>query len=125
MSDFHQHGGGGGYDLLSLLFSKVLPALAGGLVRNIFPPRKVFWQRAAEMLGGVILVIYTGHHAGAVLWALLGWGLSKIGVNDPSLVMDRVQTDQLAAFLVGLVGMTVVEGGLVFLRQWSRNPLPK
>jgi hypothetical protein len=108
---------------MSLFVTKVAPALAGAYIRNLFPPRKTLLQRFLEMIGGVLMVVYTAHVAAGALWALLGWALGWLGVQDISLIIQRQQADLLAAFLVGLIGMTVVEGFLVFLRRWSANPI--
>lgn len=112
------------YELMALAITKIAPAMAGAYIRNLFPPRKPFMQRAAEAFGGVLLVVYGGQVAGGALWALLAWGLSLIGIGDMTGLIRRDQSDLLAAFLVGLVGMTVVEGGLLFVRSWLRERTP-
>ena len=111
----------GSFDLMGLLITKVFPAFAGAYIRNLFPPRKPLLQRAAEAFGGVVLVIYAGPVAGGALWGLLGWLMTSIGVDDITPLINREQSDLLAAFLVGLLGMTVVEGALVFIRAWWRG----
>lgn len=107
-----------GSSVLGIVMAKVLPALAGAYIRNLFPPRKPWRQRLLETAGGVLMVVYAGEVAAGATWAVLGWAGSFLGVTDVAEFIDKGQSDLLAAFLVGLTGMTVVEGGFHFARRW-------
>lgn len=104
--------------LLGVAMAKVLPALAGAYIRNLFPPRKAWRQRLLETAGGVLMVIYVGEVAAGATWAVLRWAGTFVGVTDIAEFVDRSQSDLLAAFLVGLTGMTVVEGAFHYSRRW-------
>lgn len=103
--------------LYGLVFTKIAPATVGAFLRNLFPPRKPWWQKGLETFGAVLLVIYAGGIAAGAQWALLSWAMSHIGVTDIARFIDRAESDRLSALLVGLLGMTIVEGGLVWLRR--------
>ena len=102
--------------LWGLLVSKVGPAVAGAYVRGLFPPRKPLLQRLGEAFGGVLLVLYAHKIAAGGLWAVLDWALGHVGTKAADVIL-RSDADMLAAFLVGLLGMTIVEGALVFIRR--------
>jgi hypothetical protein len=102
--------------LWGILVSKVAPAVAGAYVRGLFPPRKPILQRVGEAFGGVILVLYCHKVAAGALWAVLNWALGFIGAKA-SDVINRADADVLAVFLVGLLGMTIVEGALIVIRK--------
>lgn len=121
MADPHSHLTPEGVGIVTLLVTKVAPAIAGGLIRNIFPPRKPMVQRVAEMAGGVLLVLYAGEVAAGIMWAMLAWGLKKIGVENPATVVMYSDAAKLAAFLVGLLGMTCVEGAILYTRRWWKT----
>lgn len=108
----------GAADLLGVFMGKVAPALAGAYIRNLFPPRKAWRQRLLETAGGVLMVFYAGEVAAGATWAVLKWAGSFVGVVDVAELVDRGQSDLLAAFLLGLTGMTVVEGGFHYARRW-------
>lgn len=115
-------GSGQWIDLIwSIAATKVAPALAGSYVRGLFPPRKAIGQRLAESLGGVLMVIYAGKPAAAILWAALDKAMITGGLGRARDVMERAEAGLLAAFLVGLLGMTIVEGGIVWVRTWMRR----
>jgi hypothetical protein len=99
-----------------ILVSKVAPAIAGAYVRNLFPPRKPILQRLGEASGGVLLVLYGHKIAAGTLWALLNWALGFVDTKAAE-VIQRSDADMLAAFLVGLLGMTIVEGALIVIRR--------
>ena len=105
---------------MALLLTKIFPALAGSFVRNLFPPRKPILQRFGEALGGVVMVIYAGPVAGGALWAALGWAMAFVNAKQ-SDVIQRAESDLLAAFLIGLIGMTLVEGAIAFTRAWMKT----
>ena len=102
--------------LWGLLVSKVAPAIAGAYVRGLFPPRKPILQRLGEAFGGVLLVLYGHKIAAGALWAVLGWALGFVDTKAAD-VIQRSDADMLAAFLVGLLGMTIVEGALIVIRR--------
>jgi hypothetical protein len=99
-----------------LLVSKVAPAAAGAYVRGLFPPRKPTLQRLGEAGGGVLLVLYGHKVAAGALWALLNWALAFVDTKAADVIL-RSDADMLAAFLVGLLGMTIVEGALLVIRR--------
>lgn len=105
-------------ELLGVIMAKVLPALAGAYIRNLFPPRKPWRQRLMETAGGVLMVFYIGEVAAGATWAVLRWAGGFVGVTNVAEFVDKSQSDLLAAFLVGLTGMTVVEGGFHYARRW-------
>lgn len=111
----------GAAEFLGVIMGKVAPALAGAYIRNLFPPRKSWRQRLLETAGGVLLVIYAGEVAAGATWAVLGWAGSFLDVVDVAAYVDRGQSDLLAAFLVGLTGMTAVEGGFHYARKWMER----
>ena len=49
---------------------------------------------------------------------VLKWAGGFVGVVDVAEFVNRAQSDLLAAFLVGLTGMTAVEGGFHYMRKW-------
>ncbi len=110
--------------LYSLLIAKIVPAGVGAFLRNLFPPRKRWSQKIAEMLGAVLMVIYAGQVAAGAQWALLHWLLSFINVNDVARFIDRAESDRLSALFIGLLGMTLVEGGLRWFRRRMRSDDP-
>ncbi len=110
-----------GSGVLGVIMAKVLPALAGSYIRNLFPPRKPWRQRLMETAGGVLMVIYAGEVAAGATWAVLKWAGGFVGVTDVGEFVNRAQSDLLAAFLVGLTGMTVVEGGFHYARKWMEQ----
>lgn len=107
-----------GSSFLGVVMAKVLPALAGAYIRNLFPPRKPWRQRLLETAGGVLMVVYVGEVAAGATWAVLRWAGTFVGVSNVAEFIARGQSDLLAAFLVGLTGMTIVEGGFHFARRW-------
>jgi len=123
MADFHiPPQPGGWWDLIwSVLATKAAPALAGSYVRGLFPPRKAIGQRLAESLGGVMMVIYAGAPVAGALWAGLDKAMRVAELGRAKDVMDKSQASLLAAFLVGLLGMTIVEGAIVWVRTWMRR----
>ncbi len=108
----------GAAEILGVIMGKVAPALAGAYIRNLFPPRKSWRQRLLETAGGVLLVFYGGEVAAGATWAVLRWAGGFVGVVDVGEFVNRAQSDLLAAFLVGLTGMTAVEGGFHYARKW-------
>lgn len=117
MSDIGPHVPGT-VELLGVIMGKVAPALAGAYIRNLFPPRKPWRQRLLETAGGVLMVFYAGEVAAGATWAVLKWAGGFVGVTNIAEFVDRGQSDLLAAFLLGLTGMTVVEGGFHYARRW-------
>lgn len=113
----------GGLDLMNLLLGKVLPAAAGAYIRNVTSRNKPFVRRLAEMVGGVVMVISVGDPVGAIMWSGGGFVASKLlGVEDLAGVISRAEVDRVAAFLVGLAGITIAEGVLNLARMWRDNP---
>lgn len=109
----------------SLLIAKIIPAGVGAVLRNLFPPRKSWSQKLLETFGAVLFVIYAGQVAAGAQWALLSWGMGHIGVTDISRFIDRAESDRLSALLVGLLGMTAVEGCVVWIRRRAAgDPAP-
>lgn len=108
----------GAAELLGVIMAKVFPALAGAYIRNLFPPRKPWRQRLMETAGGVLMVFYAGEVAAGATWAVLKWAGGFVGVTDIAEFVDRSQSNLLAAFLVGLTGMTIVEGAFHYARRW-------
>jgi hypothetical protein len=108
----------GAAEFLGVIMAKVFPALAGAYIRNLFPPRKSMRQRLMETAGGVLMVFYAGEVAAGATWAVLRWAGGFVGVANVAEFIDRGQSDLLAAFLVGLTGMTAVEGGFHYARRW-------
>ncbi|SCM74032.1 hypothetical protein KL86PLE_130058 [uncultured Pleomorphomonas sp.] len=109
---------------MGVIMAKVFPALAGAYIRNLFPPRKPWRQRLMETAGGVLIMFYAGEVAAGATWAVLKWAGGFVGVTNIAELVDRGQSDLLAAFLVGLTGMTAVEGGLHYLRQLTKKNNP-
>jgi len=101
--------------------TKIAPALAGSYVRGLFPPRKPILQRIGESLGGVVLVVYAGKPAAGALWAALDRAMRIADLGRAKDIMDKGEASLLAAFLVGLLGMTIVEGGIVWVRAWIKR----
>lgn len=113
---------GGWVDIIgSMIMAKVAPALAGSYVRGLFPPRKPILQRLGESLGGVVLVIYAGKPAAGALWAGMDKAMRVAELGRAGDIMDKSEASLLAAFLVGLLGMTIVEGAIVWTRTWIRR----
>jgi len=124
MADFHipPPGPGGWVDIIgSAVMTKIAPALAGSYVRGLFPPRKPIWQRILESIGGVCLVVYTGKPTAGALWAALDRAMRIADLGRAKDIMDKGEASLLAAFLVGLLGMTIVEGGIVWVRAWVKR----
>lgn len=107
-----------GSSFLGVVMAKVLPALAGAFIRSLYPPRKAWRQRLLETAGGVLMVMYAGEVAAGATWAVLKWAGGFVGATNIAEFVDRGKSDLLAAFLVGLTGMTAVEGGFHYARRW-------
>lgn len=113
---------GGWIDIIGgAIMTKVAPALAGSYVRGLFPPRKPIWQRILESIGGVFLVVYAGKPVAGALWAAMDKAMRIAELGRAGDIMDKSEESLLAAFLVGLLGMTIVEGAIVWTRAWVRR----
>ncbi len=122
MADLQPHGPPP--DLLAWILAKAMTAGAGALgalVRNLFPPRRRLRQRAAEYVGGALAAVFFGPVAGPILHQLiLAFGRTMGVALEP--VMPRESVDSLAAFLCGVVGLTMIEGLILLARRWRDEP---
>lgn len=105
----------------------LLAGLLGAMVRSLTGPQKSWRERVAAWIGGAAMAVYATPVASPVAFELL---------HDMHLVGDFAQVtaeslDGLVGFLMGAVGLTLVEALIAWARRsidnmpwppWGRKP---
>lgn len=116
--------------LLPGVMAKIVVVLAGflgAMVRSLTGPQKSWRERAAAWIGGAAMAVYATPVVSPVAFEML---------HDLKLVGDYAQVtaeslDGLVGFLMGAVGLTLVEALIAWARRsidnmpwppWGRKP---
>ena len=105
----------------------LIAGLLGAMVRSLTGPQKSWRERAAAWIGGAAMAVYATPVVSPVAFELL---------HDMNLVGDHAQVtaeslDGLVGFLMGAVGLTLVEALIAWARRsidnmpwppWGRKP---